>query len=185
MNNLPGIQRRLEKLKASITPPVKTYLIDFNMDLFTPEERPRFTVLWGAILARIKELDGEKVTMRNIWSVLSDAELYEFEQWVYLYDALERVDPQDAAIYRKKLRMTAEQIIAAFLALDLSLLPDDPNDPGPSMVEKNCITHFNRGNHRYMCINHIDQGKVGVSEIKAMYLWLTYYEETFSDTGEK
>lgn len=170
--SLDNLHQRIDKLLEEVyrkQPPV-SQSPTFKLHLFTTSEQQRLQTFLDLLSLKPEIDDIASIDLET----LTEEEFEQYGYWLHLQRALEREDLTSTQQYRCKLSMSRDQVIQAFLSLDLSFLPTNLNVPGPSIQEGHCIYHFNRTGYRNLVINHIQRNRITLDTIDNMHRWLAF-----------
>jgi hypothetical protein len=162
--SLDSLSNQVAKLKEQMPQPPTTPWQNFAFTLtflFNEEELVRAEALEAAIR--------ETGTIEH----LTDQERYELGLLLKLERALDLEDTQGVVKYRRRLHTTTEQLIDAFLALDMNAYENGTRD-WLHIEESGCIYPLDKIGYRSLR-RTIEQGTISRDTIETLWRWLEAY----------
>src|SRR5579884_1154427 len=171
------LARRLDRIQAALPrPPKDRYDFSFRPEYFTQDERERLIEL----LTKITEPDSmfnlpvPEIAQRLKNGALTFAELDEIWDYAAYHEAMEAGNTKESARLRVHLNTLREELIARFLALDLSHLPE--GHPGIEARRGNIRYHLSRTWHRHHAREIARDDKQHI-DLNTLWVWIEHYQE--------
>jgi hypothetical protein len=165
-SNINGLNRRLNKIQESL-PRRDSQAFEWDYSLFTPVEQAELQLFMESFPEKLCET-----------SRLSGEKLAQFGCWLRIERALRNGDMTEAEKWRRRRATTLEQLVDRFLNLDISSIPEDPNEPCPKVVDDKITYTLSRVNYRTLCWS-VQYRPEDSAKRDDMWRWIEYLERAY------